>query len=169
MNPTNLPEVVEHIAKEQQAKLAREIAEAQQKIITVSYDKAASYATIIIFGGYAGFFSIWNLSNQYLSKWQTIWSALLILISLLLFVLFEVFKMIAVSRILLAQKNVLRLPEVQSDPERLLHEIKKLEQSQNSFGRVFVIIWTVVVVICAVCALSAAAVLIYAFISGLVR
>ena len=169
INPTNLSEVIDHIAKEKQARIAGEIAEVQQKIVAASYDKAASYTAVIIFGGYAGFFAIWQLSNQYLSKEQTLWSALLLMISLLSFVLFEFFKMIVVTRMVLAQKAVLDIPEVQADPQRLLHEIKKLEQSRNSFGRVFIIVWAGVVVICVVFALSGAAVLGYAFISGLVR
>ena len=169
MLPTNLTEVIQHIAKEQQAKLAGEIAEAQQKLITVSYDKAASYTTVIIFGGYAGFFAIWQLSNQYLSKGQTLWSALLILISLLAFVLFEVLKMVIVSRMLLAKVAVLGLPEVQADPQRLLQELKGLEESQRSLMRSFIFAWAVVVAICVACALSGAAVLGYAFVVGLAR
>jgi hypothetical protein len=39
MQPTNLPDVIQYIAKQEQARLANQIAEAQQKLITVSYDR----------------------------------------------------------------------------------------------------------------------------------
>lgn len=169
MLPTNLQEVIQHIAKEQQAKLAAEISEAQQKLLTVAYDKAASYTTVIIFGGYAGFFAIWQLSKQYLSKGQTLWAALLILISLLSFVLFEVLKMVLVTRMFVAKASVLALPEVQADPQRLLRELKSLEQSQRSHQRSFMVAWALVVATCVSCALGGAAILGYAFIAGLVR
>jgi hypothetical protein len=140
MQPTNLPEVIEYIAKQQQEKLASDIAEAQQKLITVSYDRAASYTTVIIFGGYAGFFAICHLSKEYLSKDQTLWSALLIMISLLSFVLFEVLKMILVTRSVFAKVAVLRRPAVQADPQRLLQELKALEESQNVGLRGFMVV-----------------------------
>jgi len=169
MLPTNLPEVIQHIAREQQAKLAAEISEAQLKLVTVSYDKAASYTTVIIFGGYAGFFAVWQLSKQYLSKGQTLWAALMILISLLSFVLFEVLKMVLVTRMFVARVSVLGLPEVQADPKRLLQELKALEQVQRSHQRGFMVAWAVVVAICVSCALGGAAILGYAFVLGLAR
>ena len=169
MLPSNLSEVVEHIAKEQRAKVAAEIAEAQSKLIATSYDKAASYTTVIIFGGYAGFFAIWQLSKQYLSKGQTLWSALLILISLLAFVLFEVFKMVLVTRAFVGQAKVLALPEVRGNPDRLLQELKALEQLQRNHQRGLMVVWAVVVAICVGCALVGTSILGYAFVSGLAR
>ncbi|WP_157071790.1 hypothetical protein [Steroidobacter denitrificans] len=41
------------------------------------------YTAVIIFGGYAGFFAIWQMTKEYLSKDQALWSALLIMLSLL--------------------------------------------------------------------------------------
>jgi hypothetical protein len=169
MQPTNLSEVVQYLAKQQQEKLAADIADAQQKLTTVSYDKAAAYTTVIIFGGYAGFFAIWQLSKEYLSKGQTLWSSLLILISLLSFVLFEVLKMILVTRSVFAKVAVLRRPEVQADPQRLLQELKALEESQHSGLRGFMVAWAVTVAISLGGALAGAGILGYAFIAGLAK
>lgn len=89
MQPTNLAEVIQYIAKQQQEQMVAKIGDAQERVMTVAYDKAATYTTIVIFGGYAGFFGIWQLTRDYLTKEQALWSAILILLSLLAFVLFE--------------------------------------------------------------------------------
>ena len=170
MQPTNLAEVIQHIAKEQQAKVANQIAEAQLKVITVAYDKAASYTTVIIFGGYAGFFAIWQLSKEYLSKGQALWAALLIMISLLSFVLFEVIKMVVVTKSIFRKVAVLNSPpEVRNDPGRLLAALNELEQMQSAgLGR-FHKLWATTVVVALSGALGGAGVLGYAFIAGLAK
>lgn len=169
MPPTNLAEVIQHIAKQEQERMASQIAEAQQKLITVSYDKAASYTTVIIFGGYAGFFAIWQLSKEYLSKEQALWSALLIMISLLSFVLFEVIKMIMVTRSVFSKVAVLRDPQVRHDPQKLLTALNALDEAAHGgLGR-FLYFWAATVFVALAGALGGASVLGYAFIAGLAR
>jgi hypothetical protein len=169
MQPTNLSEVIQHIAKQQQEKLAADIAEAQQKLITNSYDKAASYTTVTIFGGYAGFFAIWQLSKVFLSKQQVYWAALLILISLLSFVLFEVLKMVLATRSIMSRAAVLQLPVTRNDPKRLLKALQSLDEAAQRTNRWFIVAWAVSVGASVVGALAGAAILGYAFISGLAR
>ena len=169
MQPTNLPEVIQYIAKQQQEKLATEIAEAQQKVITVSYDRAASYTTIVIFGGYAGVFGIWQLSKEYLGKDQVLWSALLLLISLLSFVLFEVIKMVLVTRQVLSRAAVLQQPHVKSNPQLLLQALTALNEAQHLTLRGFMVAWATIVVVAVGGALGGAGILGYAFIAGLAK
>ncbi len=169
LQPSNLAEVIQHIAKQQQEKLASDIAEAQQKLITVSYDKAASYTTVIIFGGFAGFFALWQLSKTYLTKEQTLWSALLILVAMFSFVLFEVLKMVLVTRTILAKAATLCTPEVQADPQRLLAALRALDQAQHARTRRFMVVWAITVAVSLVGALGGAGILGYAFIVGLAR
>src|SRR3989338_7363247 len=42
-------------------------------------------------GGYAGLFAIWNFTKVHLEKWQSISVGLLALISIFIFVLFEIY------------------------------------------------------------------------------
>ncbi|MBO9689768.1 MAG: hypothetical protein J7598_24470 [Mitsuaria chitosanitabida] len=169
MQPTNLQEVIQHIAQQQREKAVSEISEIQQKLITVTFDRAASYTTVIIFGGYAGVFGIWQLSKEYLSKGQTLWTALLILGSLLAFVLFEVIKMILVSRQIFAKGRVLCRPDVQADPQKLTLALRGLDETQATVARRFMVYWAATVVVAVGGALGASAILAYAFISGLAK
>ena len=169
MLPSNLAELIQAAAKEEQARVAREIAEAQQKLLTMSYDKAASYTTVIIFGGYAGFFAIWQLTKDYLSKPQALWSALLILISLLAFVLFEVSKMIIVTRRVYSKAKALRDPSLRTNPHLLLKSLNELESAQHSGLGLFLVFWAISVAISVSGALGGATILSFAFISGLAK
>ncbi len=67
----------------------------QKEILSHLYQKASSYTNLIILAGYAGIFGIWNLTRELLNKQITIWVAFLVSCSLVLFVGFEVWKMIA--------------------------------------------------------------------------
>ena len=169
VQPSNLPELLQAFAKQQQEQMAEKLAEAQQKLVTIAYDKAATYTTVIIFGGYAGFFALWQLTKDFLSKPQALWSALLILISLLSFILFEVVKMILVTKTTLNRIAVLKSPEIKSDPNKLLQALRDLETVQSSRTGGFIVLWSVVVAICTVGALGGAGILIYAFITGLTK
>jgi hypothetical protein len=124
---------------------------------------------VIIFGGYAGLFAIWQLSKDHLSKEQALWSALLVLISLISFVLFEIVKMIMVSRSIFSKINILKTPDVRSDPQRLLKALTELDEAQHAGLGIFHKIWALTIVVALGCALSGAGVLGYAFIVGLAR
>ena len=169
MQPTNLADVIKYIGIQQQEKMANQIAEAQQKLVNVSYDKAATYTTVIIFGGYAGFFGIWQLTKEYLSKDQALWSALLILASLLSFVLFEVIKMILVTKSVMGKASILRNPTVRNDPQKLLKALNDLDEAQHEGIWGFMVVWAVTVFISLSGAVGGASILGYAFISGLAR
>lgn len=65
--------------------------EEQKKLVVTSYEQAKSYSNIIMMGGYAGLFAIWNFTKVHLEKWQSISVGLLALISIFIFVLFEIY------------------------------------------------------------------------------
>lgn len=169
MQPTNLAEISKLLVKQQQEKRAAEISDMQIKLVTVAYDKAAAYTTVIVFGGYAGFFAIWQLAKDHLSKEQTLWSALLVLISLACFVLFEVIKMALVTRSLFKRASTLRDPSVQGDPERLVVALRALDETQQAGAKGFMVFWSITVAVALTGALSGAAILGYAFIVGLAK
>lgn len=169
MQPTNLAEVIQYIAKQQQEQMVAKIGDAQERVMTVAYDKAATYTTIVIFGGYAGFFGIWQLTRDYLTKEQALWSAILILLSLLAFVLFEVIKLIVVSVGIIKQAAVLRDPTLKSDPERLLRALDEMQKSQTRVLWPVLVFWAVTVAVSLGGAIGGASVLVCAFVGSLVK
>ena len=69
----------------------QEFIQKQKEIVVSSYEQAKSYSNIIMMGGYAGLFAIWNFTKSYLLCWQAMTVGLLSVVSILTFVLFELY------------------------------------------------------------------------------
>lgn len=153
----------------QESKIAMQIREQQERLIAQSYDKAATYTTIIVFGGYAGAFALWQMTKEFLTKGQVYWIALLLLISLSAFVLFEVGKMALMTRTIMSKAKLLQEPGLQQDPVRFLAALKALDLSYAALHRPFMIGWAIALVISVGAGVAAISVLAYALVSGLAR
>ena len=69
----------------------QEFIQKQKELIITSHEQAKSYSNIIMMGGYAGLFAIWGFTKSNLAKWQSVSVGLLALLSVLIFVLFELY------------------------------------------------------------------------------
>ena len=69
----------------------QEFIQKQKEVIIISYEQAKNYSNIIMMGGYAGLFAIWGFTKSNLEKWQSISVGLLTLLSVLIFILFELY------------------------------------------------------------------------------
>jgi hypothetical protein len=76
--------------------------DAQKELLASAYSSAAAYTNIILGAGYAGFFATWAFMRERLTPATELWAALLVLVSLLSFILFEVYKSFYISRSLLS-------------------------------------------------------------------
>jgi hypothetical protein len=65
-----------------------------KEMIAYIYSSASTYSNLIMLGGYAGVFALWQLTKNHLSKQATLITAFLMSISILLFVGYEIYKMI---------------------------------------------------------------------------
>jgi len=72
--------------------LVDDFAEAQIKVNSGLYEKANTYTNLLMAGGYAGFFGIWALAKPYLDKTSALLAALLMSLSLTVFIGFEIYK-----------------------------------------------------------------------------
>ena len=163
----NLNDLVRHAAQEQQEKVANEIIETQIKIISATYDKAVSYTNLIVIGGYAGFFGLWSLTKQYLTATQARWAALLMLVSVCIFVFFEVYKMVATTKALLDRAKILEDPEAKTNPTTLLDKLREYEQAYKRHNVSFIRVWWVNVIVAVATALAAIGILLFSFVCGL--
>jgi hypothetical protein len=72
-------------------KKLREFIDKQKEVIITTYEQAKNYTNIIIMGGYAGLFAVWSFTKNDLAQWQSIAVGLLAILSVLSFVLFEIY------------------------------------------------------------------------------
>lgn len=134
----------------------------QKEIVISSFEQSKSYSNIIIFGGYAGLFAVWNFTKNDLEKWQNSTVGLLAITSIIIFVIFELFG------------AWLRGNQVK-DLMAQLEEAEKLEQFPEEYGKnerenaaKFMKIWPYFFFSSILTGIGAAAVLIYSFIKNLI-
>ena len=74
------------------------LVEAEKEIIAYSIEKSHTYTRGVVFGGYAAFFATWAFTKSLLENWEVLLSVLSMIMSVVVFVLYEVFKMISSNR-----------------------------------------------------------------------
>lgn len=149
--------------------VANEILEQQIKIVTATYSHAAAYTNLVLLGGYAGFFGLWQLAKDHLSRPQVLWSALLILISLVFFIAFEVTKSTVQSVAILKKAKVLESAGAKSNPEQALAALQAFDQAYQRSMSTFMRYWAFTVFICASTAIGGVSIMAYAFVSGILK
>ena len=88
----------------------------QKEILTHSYEKTTAYTNLVMIGGYAGMFAIWQLMKSHFSTSEELMIGSLMAASILLFAAHEVYKMIS-QALFFRRLNKVLSSEV-SDDER---------------------------------------------------
>lgn len=135
------------------------------EVQSAAYGHATSYTTIVVFGGYASLFTIWTYTKDYLSKETTYRVAIMLGSSVLLFVLFEIFKMVIVSYEMMKVRALL---VNQFPPAVLLAKRAALARNSKLFvQRIVVPTWIIVLIVTIITGFGAAFLLLGAFASYL--
>ncbi|HBB96752.1 MAG TPA: hypothetical protein DC054_15340 [Blastocatellia bacterium] len=162
------PEQSEHLDDETRRTIDS-VVDIQIRIIAGAYEKANAYTNLIIVAGYAGLFAVWQFTKDNLSRKQTLISALLIIISLAIFVIFEIYKAHYTSRLLRQYGKTVQDPKNKSSPEQLLSAMNEFEAAERRAGMHFVQFWNAAFWLTTITGLAAACVLVYAFLRQLFR
>lgn len=139
----------------------RELLEAQKELLASSFSQAQAYTNVILAAGYAGFFAVWAFVKGELSRGAVLWSALLVTLSLAMFVAWEVFGMYMRSRMLIGIAQAVAQPE--RFEELMLSHRKAAQERSIVFGKVWLFtVWGTVLT-----GAGAFCILLYAFVHGL--
>lgn len=149
--------------------MSNEIVDAQIEIMSAAYDKSIAYGNVIIIAGYASFFAMWSFTKEYLSARQVLWSAILMSISVLCFVLFEIWKMFVSGKLLLQYQRAVAELTQSNDPNQFIQTMRDHGKKEQKMTIAFGKIWYFNLMICIPTGLIAFGILFYAFIAGLVR
>ena len=143
------------------------VIEEHKKVLGAATERAIAYTNLITVAGYAGFFALWQITKDYLSRNQVLWSAVLMLTSLALFVLFEVCKAYYSSRAVMEYAAILHKPENRGSLVKLEAQIERFRFDEQKrfvwFGRS----WHVVFILTALSGLGGAGILVYALVRAL--
>ncbi len=90
-----LSESIKSVMRQQSLTGQIAILQQQKEILAHVYQKAAAYTNLVMIGGYAAAFGIWQLTKEFIGAEQSMIVGLLIIASIVLFAGFEVYKMIS--------------------------------------------------------------------------
>jgi hypothetical protein len=167
MTDEELSRLLDQLSQKEKQQVAKEIVDAQIKILSALYDKAIAYTNLIIIAGYASFFAIWSFTKEYLSQQQVLWSAMIMTISIVTFIFFETIKMIVTSKALLARDRALFDPAAKNDPNKILANLREYDLSAQKDIVWFAKFWNYILIVTVSTALVAIGILLYAFVSRL--
>lgn len=157
---------LEKIVKELSERALREDHEKRRlevlKILSHLYDKAATYVNIIMAIGYAGFFAVWSNMKVYMSAFDMRISALCMVASVVLFVMWEVIKMIITSSSLHKLQDV-----INASPDNFSAKLATQQKEAAIIDVQVMKWWPIVLFFTTLTALVAANILVYSFIINL--
>jgi hypothetical protein len=102
------------------------------------YEKAASHNNVMLLAGYAGIFAIWGFVKDFLSKNASLWIAILIGSSLLLFVVFELIGMYLRARPAFKFAKISK-----KSPDEYLAALPEFFNDMNKQSLAAVLVWKV--------------------------
>jgi len=137
--------------------------ESQLELLTASYSQAKAYFNLVIVGGYASFFGLWKLTEDLLEPRQKLLAALLMSVSVVTFVFWEI------SQMILTNQSLIGIANAVNDPANFLEKIQ--EHAKSSQKRMLKIrwFWPAQLFVTISTAVGGGGVLMYAFVSGLLK
>lgn len=141
----------------------QQLLDAQKELLAFSFNGAMAYTNLILGAGYAGFFTTWAFTRDHLSVRQSLWSALFVTLSLLSFVVFEIFKSFHIS------KTLIGLSRAVADPAGLAQRLIEWQRERQSAEILFGRMWVMTFWFTLITGLFGGLILIYAFVSSLVQ
>lgn len=154
-------------ATAQDKKAAEAIVDTQIRILSAVYEKAIAYTNLIVLAGYASFFGLWQLTKDDITKQQSMWAALCILSSAVIFVMFEVTKMYVSSRTLLKLNKTIADPAVVNSAARLMAALEVVAKEERRIAVMFGYWWHFALAFTVLTGIAGVGTLAYAFIYAL--
>jgi hypothetical protein len=139
-----------------------DLLERVDKVVTAGYERMQSYSRVVIGLAYAGLLAVWSSTKQVLPERLLILSGLLIILSILAYVIFEVGQMLIYAWMgwryahTLAKKGV-------------ADALSEVEQREKRVRAPLLLSWLIMFALAAVAGFGAAGILVYAFCRRLLR
>lgn len=146
--------------------LAKRVLDERIAILSAAFDKSVAYNNLILIGGYAGAFTIWSNTKSLLPAKAALLVAIFLSISLCTFVIFEIYKMIVSSRIILKQRAIIF---ANHPPDVFLKEVAaEAQRAKKDWLKWILPLWVVNLVAAVSFALAAISLPFYNFLASLV-
>jgi hypothetical protein len=137
------------------------------KITGALYDKGTTYTNVVLIGGYAAFFGLWTSPRSLISVNQARLAAILMIISVSLFVAFEAWKMVRTQEHILRYQRILENVQNETNPDVINQAFRDYEHARTQYGNRFIVGWRICSYLMAATGLLSVLILLCGFISGL--
>jgi len=168
MDEQVIKKFIDDSQRKEQERIADEIVETQIKIFSALYEKASAYTQLIIVAGYASYFGIWALVKEYINSRSAIWSALLMSLSVTIFVFFEVAKMTLTGWFLLRRNSTIQKISEIPNPQKILEVLRTHDSETQKYSVKWCKFWVYTLLPTVLFALVAIVILLIALIQELV-
>ncbi len=132
-----------------------------KEIFSAVYGKATSYTNLIIAAGYVGFFTLWGSIKKDLPEWAILWSGAFILISLLIFIGFEIYKMISGSLHMKSMSTQLQNPSI--------HTLENIQREERKLALRSAKIWPFTLIPTVVFGMGAGLILLVSLLTNIIK
>lgn len=136
-------------------------------IVSDSYDKMTAYTNLLMVAGYAGFFALWQMSKDFLTKTETLSAALLTLISLGVFVIFEIYRALEQMRLMRGYSKAVTDDKITISAASLQAMMDDYKAKAKRTSSRLSTMWLLVFILTTVFGLAGAAVLLIALVRAL--
>ena len=141
-----------------------QLLEALTKFQAQMYDRASAYTRLILTVAYAGFFTVWAATSKYMGKSALLWSALLMILSVMAYALFEVTQMLFISM------AALRLGKaIQEQPTNAQVALQNHGRWEAKNGKRFAGVWVVALLLSIPTGYAAACILVGSIVRRLLH
>jgi len=129
------------------------------------FERASAYTSLIMLGGYTGVFTIWNFTRAQLTKNGSASVAILLTISLTTFILFEITKMIFMTK---RTQRVRKIIVAILPPDEFLERLEELQHEERTTSiKWLMLTWWTVLAITVTTAFTAVLILLWNFLAVL--
>ena len=134
-NQSSLQSAMNQIIKDEDGEAREKYEEFMKELVSHQYSRLAAYSNIIILVGYAVFFTVWSALKNDLPELVIFSSVLLMTLSVMIFILFEIFKMFSAQKLFSKQLEIF-----ETEPD-LAIAVKSAENLSNEFNVKIFKIW----------------------------
>lgn len=153
------------IATLEQIQRDAEIRTNLEALQSTAFGRMQTYTTVVVFGGYAALFTVWNFMRDQIPAPNQYWVAIFAGVSLLLFVFHEVYAM--TTRAENSEKRYRRLAATAGEHDWLA-EWQAIDKEERAFDqRVLRRVWSICLFLIVVCALVASVILLVSFFDAI--
>ncbi len=160
--PDDLKETLRKTAEAQRKRDQQDQVDAYVNLYGRLFDRAAAYTTGVIVAGYASIFAVWGFTRDLMPPTLSAISGLLLLVSSMTFVLWEVFSNIRNTRLF---RDIAK--RLHGDPDSTLAALQQYEKERRQGALESAGGWWTVLVVTLVTAVGALGVMLWSLASSL--